>query len=1522
MDSKEFLQEAVKRLRGNLCHNGRFVACGGVATKELERIPVATLLKVGAKSLCKIAPELCAGNLGIKREDMPQLRGEDVKAFIAHMKAAGFPTKTTKIDPTKFHASQDAVSGIGVLKSSRKRKERPLIVSADGFVIDGHHRWASSLVRNVKSRVTAKMVFAPGPTVIRMANEFLKSRLTESAIKKIKGALCHNGQFVNCGAASGDNIFDGTGVKVAGFGGPMKTVQISLVGFNASAKIYTGRDGKQFILVDRILRDYREAATTAIQDYKLDDGQMDSVIELASHMAYRKINRIREDHPDVKEVFETEMAPLGITADDMTSFKLSSTSWSKNIRHFEDAKNDDADGVRRLNEFFGRELTEKEIGALVGAPPGSDIVVSTDYSPDKVSIVADHPMLKEFGRTIHRRSNGDISIHNEIFIKTNDAPKSFGLKVFAGQVVGAAKLGVKYIDTLAAGRPGSTIYNGYATWPLYGYDAPLDGYEVQDIGEQLGRTVRTILDVYETDVGENLWKTKVGSGREMYFRTSMNDQEPSKLNMALRSYRQLAKTLQKKGLKVPQEIRDFIGQEAPSKTVQGQLFKESLTETKTKIVGDLCRAGENGQFVSCSGIGIPSNPTPDASGRYPDEREEREEGSIFDGTGADVYFEEGSGSGEDEFIESEREFSASFKIYEASNLTITNPDGTETPIEIDDNGTVADSGMKFFDLDEITDSIYDEMEDHGDRAYARELAQSKYEELNDEGYIDLSELDTDTRDALGLTRLHTDSVDFTMTVSEPKENYRETSDPRDLLRSILGKRMDEADVAEMLGAPPGSTVTVKPHDDGESVIFDISHEHIEVCERTLHTNKEIHNDIFRKQQYSEDDPRHNETKSFGLKLFAGEVVGASIHGVKKIHTNAAGGASSEDHKYWTGYFAWPSYGYDALLRDDEVERISDALGREVKTVLDVVSTPDGYKLWKEKVGAGRYMEFNLRDNDQQKKSMTQLAKTLRKKGIKVPDRVLANAKYMPDPADSVPLASGDIQLGLFDPAVKKKIRKQYKRDQALDLMRTKAQFVADRAMLKLLRKPLKHVVESLSEATKKKIIGDLCHDGKFVSCKSLGKTEPDNLTGSQSVSLTGDEVFNGVGATVVVGEHYGSEFRLETATENIVFDVNVPIEERNIHTPSGENAAGGTEFTTTVRKSFRPKDVAYLVRQNFRGQFQQKLETGSTVTDYGFVSDGTFDALTDSVTAELVKRGFEANDDPSYGYAGSAITTYQSVKDLSVPVPFTKRIQVENPVKTPLEAAAKLFGRPVDQQEIAAIVGAPPGSRVNLTSSWLSYGGPNDTPSFRLNLSVEHDYINSMSRTILRNRDGKLEIHNDIFVKYDDAPKLFGLKVFAGQVQGALKHGVDVITTMAAGSHDDNTAFNGYATWPLYGYNANLRDNESEKFTTALKQPVSDVLDVVNVDYNYWQNHVGTGRHMWFSVRDRKDTAKSYRQLARILRRKGLKVPEAFLGMTLNPATDPAYPKVIAGGRKKQLALFKSKMSEDLRARVLGGLCS
>lgn len=83
-----------------------------------------------------------SGTLGIPRAEMPQVKAGDRGAMVNFLKARGIDSSKEQLPPTALKPTQAEFSPAKVQEAAdRTDGDRSIIVSADGYVVDGHHQW-------------------------------------------------------------------------------------------------------------------------------------------------------------------------------------------------------------------------------------------------------------------------------------------------------------------------------------------------------------------------------------------------------------------------------------------------------------------------------------------------------------------------------------------------------------------------------------------------------------------------------------------------------------------------------------------------------------------------------------------------------------------------------------------------------------------------------------------------------------------------------------------------------------------------------------------------------------------------------------------------------------------------------------------------------------------------------------------------------------------------------------------------------------------------------------------------------------------------------------------------------------------------------------------------------------------------------------------------------------------------------------------------------------------------------------
>lgn len=94
------------------------------------------------KSICEEFIKL-PSSLGFKRSELPQIPSEKMDDFLSYLKDVGcdyerYAAPANELTPSQNELDTDKADKIW---SEGKAFDTPIIISADKYVLDGHHRW-------------------------------------------------------------------------------------------------------------------------------------------------------------------------------------------------------------------------------------------------------------------------------------------------------------------------------------------------------------------------------------------------------------------------------------------------------------------------------------------------------------------------------------------------------------------------------------------------------------------------------------------------------------------------------------------------------------------------------------------------------------------------------------------------------------------------------------------------------------------------------------------------------------------------------------------------------------------------------------------------------------------------------------------------------------------------------------------------------------------------------------------------------------------------------------------------------------------------------------------------------------------------------------------------------------------------------------------------------------------------------------------------------------------------------------
>lgn len=144
---------------------------------ERARRPVVVLDTELFDEAAAVAPAFeLAGSLGIPREKMPQIAGDDFDDFIDYLRtdAELSVRKGTRavgnVKPTQDRIDPEKVGKMRNKPISELRQ--PIVISSDGYLLDGHHRWAALVQRDPSIKLNVWQVDCSMIELLKIAKRF------------------------------------------------------------------------------------------------------------------------------------------------------------------------------------------------------------------------------------------------------------------------------------------------------------------------------------------------------------------------------------------------------------------------------------------------------------------------------------------------------------------------------------------------------------------------------------------------------------------------------------------------------------------------------------------------------------------------------------------------------------------------------------------------------------------------------------------------------------------------------------------------------------------------------------------------------------------------------------------------------------------------------------------------------------------------------------------------------------------------------------------------------------------------------------------------------------------------------------------------------------------------------------------------------------------------------------------------------------------------------------------------------
>jgi hypothetical protein len=113
------------------------------------------------------------GKFNIPRTELSQIK--DQPHFLDWLTDQGIPFSVDVGSPSTVQPIQTDLSHnkiLGMMQSDDEKIHAPFIISSDGYILDGHHRWASILNKTPYYRCTFRRVSLPMEKLLPMARKY------------------------------------------------------------------------------------------------------------------------------------------------------------------------------------------------------------------------------------------------------------------------------------------------------------------------------------------------------------------------------------------------------------------------------------------------------------------------------------------------------------------------------------------------------------------------------------------------------------------------------------------------------------------------------------------------------------------------------------------------------------------------------------------------------------------------------------------------------------------------------------------------------------------------------------------------------------------------------------------------------------------------------------------------------------------------------------------------------------------------------------------------------------------------------------------------------------------------------------------------------------------------------------------------------------------------------------------------------------------------------------------------------
>jgi hypothetical protein len=122
------------------------------------------------------------------RDLMPQIKSSDISNFLIYLNKQNIDHKTKKLPVKELRSTQSEFDLSKIDQMIGQRSDTKILVSNDGYVMDGHHRWLADYNADKESKINSIVVDLPILELLRVAKEYSGTEY-KSVSKTISGII-------------------------------------------------------------------------------------------------------------------------------------------------------------------------------------------------------------------------------------------------------------------------------------------------------------------------------------------------------------------------------------------------------------------------------------------------------------------------------------------------------------------------------------------------------------------------------------------------------------------------------------------------------------------------------------------------------------------------------------------------------------------------------------------------------------------------------------------------------------------------------------------------------------------------------------------------------------------------------------------------------------------------------------------------------------------------------------------------------------------------------------------------------------------------------------------------------------------------------------------------------------------------------------------------------------------------------------------------------------------------------------